>query len=322
MVNKIKKIAIVIFLAIVMPIFSCSAYSPAVQLYANGSSTSPVTISYNSSLNLTWSSSNADYCQASVDWSGTKATSGSETFYNVTSNKDFKITCYNSSGFSIAEIEIVVTSIPTSLQVNKLVQNVSQGSAYLDVVSANPGERVSFLIQVTVGSTGLQSIIVKDTLPSKIIYLGNLKIDNVSYSGDITSGLNIGDLSSNQTKTLTFDASIVDSTQFGIGTTTLINTVLVYNSLFAASDTAKVLVYKATGAGPTNVPTGLSNNFFLDSFFLPLAIAFLIIWIFKSHIVNFEEWLDSKKKAYSTYRARKIINKIRVQESLRETKSK
>lgn len=318
MLNKIKKI--IIFLTcfgLILPFFSFAAYSPSVQLYANGSSTSPVTISYNSSVNLTWSSSNADYCQASGDWSGIKATSGSELISNITSSKNFVITCSGVSGFTTAQMAINVTNISTFLQVNKVAQSSSNVTSYSDTVSASPGEKVSFRIGVTTGSAGLQGIIVKDTLPSKIIYLGNLKIDNVSYSADITSGLNIGDLSSNQTKIITFDASVADSTKFSIGTTTLINTVLVYNSLFATSDTAKVMVYKATGAGPTTVPTGLSNNFFLDSFFLPIAIALFTIWIFKSHIVNFEEWVDKRKKEYGAYRARKIIDKIRIRESLR-----
>jgi uncharacterized repeat protein (TIGR01451 family) len=319
MINK-KIITILICLGLILPIFGYAVYSPSVQLYVNGSSISPVTISYNSSANLSWSSSNADSCQASGDWSGIKATSGSELISNITSSKNFIITCTGVSGFTTAQMAVNVTNISTFLQVNKVAQSSSNLTYYSDTVSANPGEKVSFRIEVTTGSAGLQGIIVKDTLPSKIIYLGNLKIDNVSYSGDITSGLNIGDLSSNQTKIITFDASVADSTQFNLGTTTLINTVLVYNSLFATSDTAKVMVYKATGGGPTNVPTGLSNNLFLDSFFLPLVISLLIIFIFKSHIINFEEWLDSKKKAYGAYRARKIINKIRVRESLRESR--
>jgi hypothetical protein len=309
MVNKIKKITILfIFLAIVLPIFSCTAYSPVVQLYANGSSTSPVSISYNSSLNLTWSSNDVDYCQASGDWSGTKAISGLETINNVTSNKSFTITCYGTSGYATSKIDITLTNIPTSLRVNKLVRNVSDGNAYQDSVLADPDERLSFQINITAGNTSLQDVIVKDTLPSKIIYLGNLKVDNLSSSGNITLGFDIGDFSANQTKIVTFDAVVADSNQFLIGTTNLINSVLVYNSLLANSDTAKVVISKTTGTGPTNVPTGISNNILLDSFLIPLAISFLMIWTFKSHIINFEEWLDNKKRGYNGYKAKKTLH--------------
>lgn len=319
----IKKIIIIsVCFGLILPFVSGAISAPAVQFYANGSSTSPVNISYNYSVNLTWSSSNADYCQASGDWSGTKSVAGAETIYSITSNKDFKITCYNPSGFTIAEIVVVVTSVPTSFQVTKLVKNVSQGTAYLDAVSAKPGERISFRIQITAGSTGSQAIFVKDTLPSQMSYLGNLTIDNISYSGNITSGFNLGDISSNQTKIITFDASVANANQFYQGTTNLTNTVLVYNTLFSTSDTARVLVYKATGGGPTTVPTGLTNNFFLDSFFLPLIIAFLIIWLFKSHIINFEKWADSKKNEYRSYKARKTLDEIRAKELSREKKQK
>lgn len=319
----IKKIAILsICFGLILPFISIADSAPTVQFYANGSSTSPVSIFYNSLVNLNWSSSNATYCQASGDWSGTKAISGVETVYNIISNRDFRIACYNSSGFASAEIEVVITTVPGSFQVSKLARNVSQGTAYLDAVSANQSERISFQIQITAGSTGLQGITVKDTLPSQMIYLGNLTIDNVSYSGNITSGLNIGDMSSNQTKVITFDANVANANQFYLGTTTLINTVLVYNTLFSTSDTAKVLVYKATGGGPTTVPTGLTNNFFLDSFFLPSVISFLIIWLFKSHIINFEEWVDLRKNEFHSYKARKTLDEIRAKELSRGTRQK
>lgn len=295
-------------LALFTPILSYAAYSPNVEIKANNSSVSPVTISYNTSVSLSWSSSNADSCQASGDWSGTKAISGSETINNVISNKSFTITCSGAGGSATSKIDVTLTNIPTSLQVNKLVRNVSDGSAFQDSVLADPGERLSFQISITAGNTGLQNVIVKDALPSKIIYLGNLKVDNVSSSGNITLGFDIGDFSGNQTKIITFDALVADSNQFSIGVTNLINSVLVYNSLLSNLDTAKVVISKSTGTGPTNVPTGISNNIFLDSFFIPLAMSILMILAFKSHIINLEEWLDNKRKKYNGYKAKKTLN--------------
>jgi len=308
MTHKTKKITtVLICLGLLLPFFSSAVYSPSVQLYVNGSSTSPITVSYNDSVNLTWSSSNTDYCQASGDWSGTKGVSGLETISNITSSKNFIITCTGTSGSATSQMAVNVTGTATSLQVAKLVQRFSETS-YSDTISVNPGERVTFKIQVTAGSAGLKGIIAKDTLPANMNYLGTLKIDNVPFSGDITSGLNIGDFSGNQIKIITFEVGIADSTHFSIGTTTLINSVLVYNSSFATSDTAKVFVYKLAGAGPTNVSTGLSNNFFLDSFLLPLVMALLMIWVFKSHIISFEEWIDVRKNKYIQYKAKKLLN--------------
>jgi len=309
MTNKIKKIiTILIYLGLILPFFSYAAYSPSIEIKANSSSVSPVVISYNSSASLSWNSSNADSCQASGDWSGTKAISGSETINNITSNKSFTMICSGAGGSATSKIDVTLTNIPTSLQVNKLVQNITDSTSYQDSVFADPNERLSFQININAGGTALQDVIVKDALPNKIIYLGNLKVDNVSSSGNITLGFNIGNFSSNQTKIITFDASVADSSQFGAGTTNLINSILVYNSIVAKTDTATVAVYKATGSGPTSVPTGLTNNIFLDSFLLPLALSFTIIWLFKSHIINFEEWLDDKKREYNGYKAKKTLH--------------
>lgn len=215
-------------------------------------------------------------------------------------------------------------SSPT-LTVNKLVRSVISGSFYLDSVWANPNETVSFSIQIVAGNTLFENVIVKDTLPPQITYLGNLKIDGINVTGNIISGINIGNLPANQTTTITFDAKIGQANQFNLGQTTLINTVLVYNNLVANSDTAKVIVTKTTGGPATIVPTGLTNNLFLDSFFLPLTITLAIIWAFKSHIIRFEEWLDARKRGYEEYRARKLLQmkiaKIKMQEFLRKLKS-
>ena len=213
-----------------------------------------------------------------------------------------------------------------TLTVEKLVRNVNSNTFYLDSVSANPSETVSFSIQIKAGDTPLQNLVVKDTLPPKINYLGNLKIDGINALGNIISGITISNLPANQTTTITFDAKIGEANQFNLGQTTLINSVLVYNNLVAQTDTAKIIVTKTTGGPATSVSTGLTNNLFLDSFFLPLTIALAIIWAFKSHIIRFEEWLDARKRAYQEYRAKKLLQmkiaKIKMEDFLRKLKSK
>lgn len=323
MINKTKNLIIILIsFGLILPILSYAYYSPTVEIKANGSN-SPITISYNTSVNLSWTSTNSDSCEASGDWSGNKSISGSESTNNLTSSKTYIITCTGPGGSTTAKMIVNITNVPT-LTVNKLVRNISDGTSYLDSVLADPNEIVSFSIKVRAGNASLQNIIIKDTLPDKIIYPDNLKIDGATSTGNIISGLNIGNLSANQTKTITFDARISGPTQFNPGETTLINTALAYNNLIANSDTAKVIVIKETGSPATDVPTGLTNNLFLDSFFLPLVITLLIIWIFKSHIIKFEEWLDLRRKEYRKYRTRKLlqlkITKIKIQESLRKIK--
>ena len=72
--------------------------------------------------------------------------------------------------------------------------------------------------------------------------------------------------------------------------------------------------------GATDVSTGLTNNFLIDSFFLPLIIALLGIWLFKSKILNFSNWTDSYKIKHKNYIAGKELKskiaKIKEKESL------
>lgn len=211
-----------------------------------------------------------------------------------------------------------------SLTINKLVRNLSDGTVLADSVLADPGEVLSFSIQVTAGNTYLQNVIIKDTLPDKIAYRNNsLKIDSALSSGDILSGLNIGNLSSNQTKTVTFDADILGSDKFNFGETQLINSVIAYSVEASGSDTAKIIVTKKSVAGAatgtaTGVSTGLTNNIFVDSFFLPLLISVIIIWLLRSRIIRFEEWLDSRKNEYKKYKSQKTLQTKIAKTKIRE----
>jgi len=66
-----------------------------VSLKANGSSI--ITVPGNSSVVLSWTSSNANSCTASGYWSGNKATTGSELISNVSNNSYYTLTCSNST---------------------------------------------------------------------------------------------------------------------------------------------------------------------------------------------------------------------------------
>ena len=65
---------------------------------------------------LTWTSTHATSCTASGDWSGSKATSGSETINSVASSKSFVLTC-TGAGISVSSMAQVAynggLSLPT-----------------------------------------------------------------------------------------------------------------------------------------------------------------------------------------------------------------
>lgn len=287
---------------------TASGSDPTVDIEANGSD-GPISIPRNSSVNLTWDSSNADSCYASGAWSGTKALSGSHSTGKLTSSKTYTLTCTGPEGSVSDSVRVKIdTDVSSGFAIGKSVKNLSRGTAFSDLVYAQPGERLTFLIIVQAGRDSLYDVVVKDTLPRGLIYRGDLRIDNILTSGNILTGLNIGDLAAGERKAVTFRADVAGAGSFTFGQTELTNTVLVSNGDTSRRDDAKVSVSRTAVAGTaTQVPTGLTNNFFFDSFFLPLLITLLIIWLLKSHIIRLEEWLDVRKKQYQIYKSNKIL---------------
>jgi hypothetical protein len=86
----------------------------SVDLKVNGSD-GPLNVNYGTSLNLTWTSSNANSCSASGAWSGTKSLTGSETISNLNvGSYTFTLTCTGSSGFASDSVNVqVIPSLPS-----------------------------------------------------------------------------------------------------------------------------------------------------------------------------------------------------------------
>jgi uncharacterized repeat protein (TIGR01451 family) len=298
--------------------------NPTVDLKANGYDGS-ITIPYNSSATLSWTSSNANYCVASGAWSGTKGTSGSESTGNLTSGPNtYTLICTGPGGSASDTVTIYLQQVSgaVSPSIQKNVRNLSDGQTqYFDSIYADPSEVLEFQVIVNSGS-GAQNIVIKDVLPDKVsIRPNSLKIDGVLTSGDIVSGISLGSLTSGQTRTITFLADIAPANQFSFGQTNLPNTATIYWDGNSLSDSATVIVKKAAVAGAaTGVPTGF--NVFSDYLFLPLTFSSVLIWLFKSHIIEWEEWLDERKGRYQRFRAEKLLKlktaKIRAKEFLRE----
>jgi len=298
--------------------------SPTVDLKANGYDGS-ITVPYNSSVTLSWTSSNADYCVASGAWSGKKGTFGSESTGNLTSGpKTYILTCYGPGGSASDSVTIYLSQVlgAVSPSIQKKVRNLSDGQTqYFDSIYADPSEVLEFQIIFNSGS-GAQNVVVKDTLPDKILIRQNsLKIDGALASGDITSGISLGSLGANQTKIITFLADIAPSNQFSFGQTNLTNTATIYWNGNSISDSATIIVRRTGILGAaTQAPTGFITTF---SKYLPFPLIFssVLIWLFNSHIIKWEEWLDEKKEKYQKFRAEKLLKlkiaKIRAKEFLK-----
>jgi hypothetical protein len=280
-------------------VFSCEV-SPWVDLRANGSD-GPLTIPYNSSLTLTWDSGNADYCEASGDWSGSKSTSGSQRIEKITSSPQIYIlTCYGPGGFTQDSVKIYLSGVlgQESPTIQKKVRNLSDGQVqFFDSVFADPFEVLEFQLIINSGS-GVENLRIKDVLPEKITFRPNtLKIDGTLVSSDITQEISLGSLSPNQTKTITFLADIAGPNQFSFGQTSLTNTATIYWNGNSLSDSAVVIVKKGAVAGAaTGVSTGAISKTLL-TYFLPFFLFLLIlISILKFPLLNLEKLIDKKRR--------------------------
>ena len=207
------------------------------------------------------------------------------------------------------------------LNISKTVRNINDNTAFQESVAADPLEKVEFNILITsTGSTGVQSVILKDSLPWQLTYQNNLKINGVSSAGDILTGLNLGTISPGQSKVITFEAQVASEDKFIYGTTTLTNAALAYNANTAKTDTAQVVVTRKGVAGvATEVETGIVGRA-LDYILFPLAITFIIILVFKNYLVLLNEWFEKRKNGAIEYRAnralKKVISSIKSQERL------
>jgi hypothetical protein len=108
---------------------------PTLSLTAN-----PMSVAMGGSTTLTWSSTDATSCTGSGDWSGTVATSGTQTISNITSNKTFSAQCTGPGGTSAMQsVTVTVGSNPAptaTLSANPTTVN-SGGSTQLTWSSTN-----------------------------------------------------------------------------------------------------------------------------------------------------------------------------------------
>ena len=90
------------------------SFNPSVDIKANNSN-GPITINWNTSTNLSWTSNDVSSCNASGDWSGSKSTSGSQSTGNLNQVKTYSytLTCNPSDSVSV----VVSAPVPSASSV-------------------------------------------------------------------------------------------------------------------------------------------------------------------------------------------------------------
>ena len=219
------------------------------------------------------------------------------------------------------------SNITDPLTVAKTVKNLTTGSGFSTSTYASPSDMLMFMITLrATGNQDVQNVFVRDTLPSDLIYNNQLIVactgnnsncnnNNYNYSGSITSGISLNTIYAGQTVTITYQAQVASAQNFSYGTTTVNNNVSVTSSTYGYTPTASATVFvtrsTVLGAvlGASTVSTGLTNNFWVDSFFLPLLITLIGLWMWRSGMFyGIEKWLDNKKKIRRGYKAEKELS--------------
>jgi len=83
---------------------------PSIDIRGNGAD-GPITIDWGSEVILTLNANNADSCEASGDWSGSKPISGSQSTGQLKISKTYALTCTNESGSAEDSIMVSVTPL-------------------------------------------------------------------------------------------------------------------------------------------------------------------------------------------------------------------
>ena len=219
------------------------------------------------------------------------------------------------------------------LTITKTARNMtSSNTGFSNTVYANPSDTLMFLVTIqATGNQDAQNVVVRDYLANNLIYKNQLIVSGATnYSGsynygggDITSGINLGTIPSGQTITITYQTQVASSQNFSYGTTTLTNSVSVTssNSGYNPTSNASVIVTRTAVYGASSISTGLTNNLWLDSFFLPMLAALVGVMMMRSGMfLGIEKWADNNKKKRRVYKAEKELNsriaKIRNTENI------
>lgn len=176
--------------------------------------------------------------------------------------------------------------------------------------------------QITIKSTAdvvLTDITAKVILPSNVAYKGNLIVKDQAFSSDITLDyVNAGNLLPGESKVITFEAQMGGLTTLYNGQNTLVAKAIVKSMGNENQNTCVLLAFRQGGPNPpattngtgtpTAAPTGIGDDL-LNSLLLPLMIAGILVWIFKSQLLGAENIIQSRKQANYCFRAKKELQK-------------
>jgi YD repeat-containing protein len=195
-----------------------NANLPTVTITAN-----PTSVASGASSTLTWSSTNATTCTASNGWTGTKATSGSQTITNITVGSTYTITCTGTGGSANDSDTVNVVGAPT-LNLSANPTTISSGTPSILTWSSTNATTctASNGWTGTKATSGSQSFSPNTTTTYTLTCTGTGGSANASATVTVTGPAKIGDLNNDNAVNI-FDLSILLSRYSTTDTTADIN---------------------------------------------------------------------------------------------------
>ncbi len=188
------------------------------------------------------------------------------------------------------------------ITLDKLVRNITRGSKEwsTDRIEAAPSDELEFMIRVaSVSDDVVRDIVIRDNMQAGIIYKGDLTVDGRSDFRNLAeSDIDIGDLSSDDTRTIIFSAELESEYFFERNDKNVSNTVLAYNSEDSQTDMVVIEVgdkgsfFAALIGSITNIP-------FLDFLILLLIICIilvLVVWLMNKYWIKPERRKEEEVK--------------------------
>ncbi len=236
----------------------------------------------------------------------------------------FRAVAQNASETAYGIDKVFTTNCQVQAKVVATSQNITKGGAYTEKTTVNEGDEVS--IQIIIESTGAataKNVSLKVVLPKGVVYNNGLTIAGVSDGRNITTEtISLGDLAPQASKTIIFKAKAGPALNLPTGLNTLIGTALVYTTDSANSVSFSFLqqgtgagvagtagIASGTGVQPSAVNTGIVSDL-AYSVLIPLAFAFLLVYLFKAKIIGFDKLLTERKVKVDDFRALKELNKL------------
>jgi len=190
-----------------------------------------------------------------------------------------------------------------TLTVSKKSINLTRGNfIWTETLNVCPNDILSFSISITAQGTDFHNVVIKENLPTGLIYNDNLLINaEKNYSENPFSGINIGTIKEGEIVIVSYQVKVAGATSFPYGQSTLISQTTisddetVTDSIVNSIIVDNTQVSGASTTNPTDIATGLTNNLFTESFLLPMLLIIFCSWFyFSGNVYVFADWINTK----------------------------